>query len=95
MNGFNLIFSWFTSELVFLMSLDKYFTNQGENEPIDNYWSISSIGAQQENHKACFPIGLPNEGIKLCSKENAIIYEPFLGSGSTMVASHQLNRKCY
>ena len=82
-------------ELVFLMSLDKYFTNQGENEPIDNYWSISSIGAQQENHKACFPIGLPNEGIKLCSKENAIIYEPFLGSGSTMVAAHQLNRKCY
>ena len=24
-----------------------------------------------------------------------LIYEPFLGSGSTMVACHQLNRKCY
>lgn len=24
-----------------------------------------------------------------------LIYEPFLGSGSTMIACHQLNRKCY
>ena len=23
------------------------------------------------------------------------VYDPFLGSGTTMVASHQLNRKCY
>jgi DNA modification methylase len=23
------------------------------------------------------------------------VYDPFIGSGTTMVASHQLNRKCY
>ena len=40
--------------------------------------------------------------IKLCAdvlldftNESNIIYDGFLGSGSTMVASHQLNRKCY
>ena len=82
-------------ELVFLMSNGVYYTNQGDNEPINNMWVISSNGAQQESHKACFPIGLPSEGIKLCSKINEVIYDPFLGSGTTMVASHQLNRKCY
>ena len=29
------------------------------------------------------------------SKSDSIIYEPFCGSGTTMVAAHQLNRKCY
>lgn len=29
------------------------------------------------------------------SKLKGGVYDAFLGSGSTMVASHQLNRKCY
>ena len=29
------------------------------------------------------------------SKLTGAIYDAFLGSGSTMVASHQLKRKCY
>ena len=29
------------------------------------------------------------------SQQGMIILDLFLGSGSTMVASHQLNRKCY
>ena len=82
-------------EFVFLMSKEKYTTNQGENEPIDNMWVISSNGAQHDIHKACFPIELPSKGIILCSKQGDTIYEPFTGSGSTMVASHQLKRKCY
>ena len=82
-------------EFVFLLSKDKYFTNQGDNEVIGNYWAINSNGSQQESHKACFPIGLPSKGIVLCSLEGEIVLEPFLGSGTTMVASHQLDRRCY
>jgi DNA modification methylase len=29
------------------------------------------------------------------SLQNDLIYEPFTGSGTTMVAAHQLKRKCY
>ena len=41
------------------------------------------------------PILLLAPLIKNSSKENEIIADGFLGSGSTMVASHQLKRKCY
>ena len=46
-------------------------------------------------HPATFPIELPSEYIKAITNENDIIAESFTGSGSTMVASHQLKRKCY
>jgi len=48
-----------------------------------------------KNKKAMFPIELPSEYIKAMTNENEIISEPFLGSGTTMVASHQIKRKCY
>jgi DNA modification methylase len=62
---------------------------------LKNLWSISNIGANHETHKACFPIKLVEQGINVYAKENALLYEPFTGSGTTMVAAHQLNRKCY
>ena len=53
--------------------------------------------ARDENikHPAMFPIELPSEYIKAMTNEKQIIAEPFLGSGTTMVAAHQLKRKCY
>jgi DNA modification methylase len=46
-------------------------------------------------HPTQKPIELPERAIKNSSKFDDIIYDCFLGSGSTMVASHQLKRKCY
>ncbi len=65
------------------------------NECVKNLWKISNVGANHEIHKACFPVKLVEQGIIIYAKQNAILYEPFCGSGSTMVASHQLKRKCY
>ena len=81
---------------VFYNGNDKPKLNKTHtNECIKNLWSISNIGANHETHKACFPIKLVEQGINVYAKENALLYEPFTGSGSTMVASHQLKRKCY
>jgi len=41
------------------------------------------------------PIQLPTKALNFNSKVNDLILDLFLGSGSTMVASHQLKRKCY
>lgn len=46
-------------------------------------------------HPTMKPILLLAPLIKNSSKESEIVADGFLGSGSTMVASHQLNRKCY
>jgi DNA modification methylase len=46
-------------------------------------------------HKHQKPIKFISTFIEHFSNNNAIILDLFLGSGSTMVASHQLKRKCY
>jgi DNA modification methylase len=60
----------------------------------DTVWEIKRP-SKSELHPTMKPIELCERGIKNSSNKNAIVYEPFTGSGSTMVASHQLKRKCY
>jgi DNA modification methylase len=45
-------------------------------------------------HAATFPIDLPEWALQF-TKEKDIVLDQFLGTGTTMVASHQLKRKCY
>jgi DNA modification methylase len=45
-------------------------------------------------HAATFPIDLPEWALQFTTTGN-IILDQFLGTGTTMVASHQLKRKCY
>lgn len=82
-------------EFIFLYTTkgNKIHINK-ESETIQNYWEVSNNNSSIENHKACFPIELVRKALNINS-ENKLILEPFCGSGSTMVASHQLNRKCY
>jgi site-specific DNA-methyltransferase (adenine-specific) len=51
--------------------------------------------SKNDYHPTQKPVELPERAIKNSSKLNDIVYDCFLGSGSTMVAAHQLNRKCY
>ena len=50
---------------------------------------------RSENHKHEKPQSIIEPIIKGYSNSNFLILDFFLGSGSTMVAAHQLNRKCY
>ena len=82
-------------EFIFLYTTkgNKIHINK-ESETIQNYWEVSNNNSSIENHKACFPIELVRKALNINS-ENKLILEPFCGSGSTMVAAHQLKRKCY
>ena len=48
-----------------------------------------------EIHAATFPIHLPAHFIQNFTKENDIVYDPFIGTGTTLIACEQTNRICY
>lgn len=52
------------------------------------------VDTTNHQHPATFPLGLPEFFIKLMTKEGDIVYDPFAGSGTTLLAAKQLNR-CY
>jgi len=82
-------------ELVFVMSAgDKYRTSHKEGETRWNYWSFSKE-AQTKEHRAAFPLAFAEHSIKEFSFDDDICYEPFCGTGTTMVASQNLSRRCY
>jgi site-specific DNA-methyltransferase (adenine-specific) len=65
-----------------------------------SYWNVIEGKNASGNefasiHKATFPMYLPENIISNFSKLNSIVIDSFCGTGTTMVAAHQLNRKCY
>lgn len=57
-------------------------------------WEFDKPSANRE-HPTMKPVSMWAYGISNHSKSGDIIYEPFTGGGTTMVASEQLKRKCY
>jgi len=48
-----------------------------------------------ELHPTAKPVALYAKLVQYHSKKSDLIYEPFGGSGTTLIAAEQLNRKCY
>jgi DNA modification methylase len=60
-----------------------------------NYSRCLEFGRESGLHPTMKPIELISNEMKISSNKNSLVIDFFLGSGSTMVASHQLKRKCY
>ena len=59
------------------------------------YFGLQSQDTKTRVHPTQKPLEVNNHFIESYSKEQEKIIDLYLGSGSTMVASHQLKRKCY
>ena len=59
----------------------------------------TAVGEEIENirayHDAGFPVVLPRWAMDVHTDKGDYILDPFIGSGTTMVAAEQLNRICY
>jgi len=82
---------WSKFEHIFYGWIEEHNWYGGNDYDI---WDISRT-KKNDLHPTMKPIPLCEKAITNSSKENNIVLDVFLGSGSTMVAAHQLNRKCY
>jgi DNA modification methylase len=76
-------------------STRAYFNNTHDN--FNNVWKFERHLRQGDEggHATPKPIPLCERAIKSSCPDNGLVLDMFLGSGSTMVAAHQLKRKCY
>jgi DNA modification methylase len=86
-------YKWKHEPIIYGWKQGKERVWEGDNKQ-DTVWNIDRP-SRSEEHPTMKPIELCEKAIKNSSIENSLIFEPFTGSGSTMVASHQLKRKCY
>jgi site-specific DNA-methyltransferase (adenine-specific) len=79
-------------EPIFYGWVDKHNFYGGKNGM--DVWQIDRT-KKNELHPTMKPIPLCEKAINDASKLKDTVLDLFLGSGSTMIASHQLKRKCY
>ena len=62
---------------------------------LDTIWEVKKDSSASYQHPTQKPIELPRKAILNSSKENDIVLDPFLGSGTALLACEQTNRICY
>lgn len=65
-----------------------------------NVWSFLPANsrkdsAQSTGHPTCKPLALVERAIGLCTEQDAIVCDPFCGSGTAIIACERVKRRCY
>lgn len=86
-----------------VQNLDKYYKQHefvlyagpygGEKTVDGDVWKIPRDF--DPDHPTPKPVALPARAINTASSEGQLVADPFLGSGTTLIAAEQLNRTCY
>lgn len=85
--------TWNT-ELICYATRGKHTFNFPKEGHALSTWTINKINGKT-GHPTEKPVEVPAMAISHSSKENDVVLDLFGGSGSTLMACEQLNRKCY
>lgn len=85
-------YQWAHEPCIFAIKGSPYFT---EDRTKTTVWDFGGYDKSKNVHPTQKPLFLPTEAINNSSKKDDIVLDLFGGSGSTLIACEQLNRKCY
>ena len=86
------------SELLLVFDTDypisRQFRKQGyfERGKLDDIWEIPRQRREVKNHTAIFPEALVETILDNFSKEGDVVYDPFLGTGTTAMVAKRMKR---
>ncbi len=86
------------SELILVFENDYPISRQYRNASfkrgtLNDIWSIGRQNSKSSKHGAVFPEELVQTIIKNFTAEGDIVYDPFLGTGTTAIVAKKMNRK--
>ena len=83
----------FSLSAEYLLSASRGVPDEGEQSP-QNVLQCRGVEGEEKDHIAQKPVELLAQIIGV-TKRRAMIYDPFLGSGTTLIAAEQLGRRCF
>ena len=87
------------SELILVFDneypISRQFVNKGrfKRGSLEDIWRIGRVRTAVDGNKATFPIPIVTKILQNFSDEGDIVYDPFMGTGTTAVGATTLNRK--
>jgi DNA modification methylase len=81
-------------ELIFVMSSSEKYLFSEWTGTRWNYYDIPNV-RQLKEHRAAFPLALAERVLSDFSIPGSAVYDPFAGTGTTIMAAHNLGRRCY
>ncbi|MGA7755570.1 MAG: DNA methyltransferase [Candidatus Sulfotelmatobacter sp.] len=73
----------------------RYRTNVWRHPGVNSFSRSTTEGNLWELHPTVKPVGLVADAIMDCSARGGIVLDPFLGSGTTIIAAERTGRICY
>jgi DNA modification methylase len=79
-------------ELIPYATRGKHTFNFPAKGHAPSIWDIPK--SKETSHPTEKPVAVPEMAIRYSSKSRDVVLDPFLGSGTTLIACERLNRKC-
>ncbi len=92
-NKFTMAFSKNIEVILIFYKGDWISVKKEFRDFVNEIWQFSGESPRRVGHPAAFPFELARRLINMFSSQGDIIFDPFLGSGTTLVATQALKRK--